>query len=484
MSNKKALWSLIGLAVMLAIVLMPTPIGLSIAGQRVLAVLAFAVIMWVTEAIPYPLSALLIIVFLILYLGFAPAKGIEGPLLGTGKAIPLALSGFINSGWVLVAAGLFMAAGILTTGLEKRIALSILRLVGTKTNRIFAGMILVMLVLDFLIPSMTARAATMTPIAMGLIAAFGVDRKSVFARSLLITVAIMSSISGIGILTAAAPNAIFLGFANNIFHKSITWGQWLVYSMPYCLLLSITFYFLITRLNRFEFSEVPGGKTAIQRALQEIGPTTNEEKRILTIFLFTIFLWASESYHRIDPNTVAILSVALMLLPGIGVTTWKEISSKVDWGTILLFGAGISLGESLLSSGAAIWLAKATLGSMGLEKMTPPVMMIIIVIALLIIRFAFASITSATAALVPTVMGFLLSLNNPDLPVFGMTLIATYTVCFAFILPVNSPQAMIAYATDTFEVKDMVKIGIPLTLVAFALVVLFSFTYWHWLGLI
>lgn len=480
----KSCMGLFGLAVMQGIVMLPTPEGLSVAGQRILAVLAFAVIVWVSEAVSYPLSALSIILFLILYLGFAPAQGLAGPLLGTGNAIPMALSGFVNSGWVLVTAGLFMSAGLLSTGLEKRIALNILKIIGTKTTAIFAGVIIVMLILNFLIPSITARSATMTPIAMGLIAAFGVDPKSVFSRSLLVCVAISSSISGIGVLTAGAPNAIFLSFATNTLHKSISWGEWLIYGMPYCLILLIIFYFLITRMNKFEFKEIPGGQEAINKALTDLGPMRDKEKRIAMIFAATIVLWATDSWHKIDPNSIAILSVILMLSPLIGVANWKELSARVDWGTILLFGAGVSMGEVLLSSGAAIWLAEASLGSLGLGSMVPPLMMTVIALVLLVVRFAFASITSAAAALVPTVMGFLCSLDNSELPIFGMTLTATYCMYFAFILPVNSPQAMIAYATNTFEVQDMVKVGIPMTILAFALLALFNFTYWHWLRLV
>jgi anion transporter len=483
-SAKKLLWIALGLALMLGIIFMSPFPGLSTAGQRVLGILAFAVVMWVTEAVSYPFSAVAIILFLILFLGFAPATGTAGAMLGTSKAIPIALTGLINTGWVLVAAGLFMAAGILSTGLEKRIALNILKIVGVKTNSIFAGIIIVMLVLDFLIPSITARSATMTPIAMGLIAAFGVDPKSVFARNLLVTVALSSSVSGIGVLTAGAPNAVALSFISKSLNHTISWGDWIVYGMPYCIILLIATYLLITRLNKFEFREIPGGVGAINKALADLGPMSAREKRISLIFIVTIVLWATESYHKVDPNTVAILSVTLMLCPYIGIANWKDLSNRVDWGTILLFAAGISLGEALLNSGAAIWLAKTALGGLGLEKMSPEIMMLIIAIALLLIRFAFASITSATAALVPTTLGFLISLNNPSLPMWGMTLLATYTVYFAFILPVNSPQAMIAYATNTFEVKDMAKIGIPLSIIALALLVLFIFTYWHWLGLV
>ncbi len=143
MSGKKLTWIIIGLVAMLGIIFMPQIAGLTAGGKVTLGVLVFAVIMWVTEAVSYPVSAVAIIAFLCVFLGFAPAEGVSGPMLGTGKAIPLALSGFTNGGWVLVAAGLFMAAGILSTGLEKRIALNILKVVGTKANAIFAGMIIV-----------------------------------------------------------------------------------------------------------------------------------------------------------------------------------------------------------------------------------------------------------------------------------------------------------------------------------------------------
>jgi solute carrier family 13 (sodium-dependent dicarboxylate transporter), member 2/3/5 len=480
----KILWIIIGLVIMFGLAFAPAIPGLSTAGQRVLAVLLFAVIMWVSEAVSYPVSAIAIIAFLIMFVGFAPAKGIDGPLLGTGKAIPLALSGFINTGWVLVAAGLFMAACILHTGLEKRIALTIIKMVGTRTNNIFAGIILVALVLTFLIPSITARSATLTPIAMGLIAAFKVEKKSQFAKMLFVCIAIVTSISGIGVLTGGAPNAVASGFIATSLNSPISWGQWFVYSEPFSVIFAIAFYFIITKLNKFEFDEIPGGKETVEKSVAELGGMTAKEKKISYIFVVTLLAWATESYHHVDANTVAIFSVLLMLAPYTGIATFKDVVNKVDWGTILLFGAGISLGEMLLSSGAAIWLAKSSLGALGVGSMPVPAMIAVITIGILILRVAFASITSATAAVVPTVVGFLLSLNNPNLPMVGLTMLSTYCVYFAFMLPVNSPQAMIAYATDTFETKDMIRIGIPTTIVGVALYFIFVFTYWQWVGML
>jgi sodium-dependent dicarboxylate transporter 2/3/5 len=114
----KLLIALLGLLLMAAIVLAATPDGLSLAGQRVIAVMAFVVLMWITEAIPYGVSAVALVFLLIVALGFSPPTGTNGEILGTAKAVPLALSGFSNSGWLFVAAGLAMAAAITSTGLE------------------------------------------------------------------------------------------------------------------------------------------------------------------------------------------------------------------------------------------------------------------------------------------------------------------------------------------------------------------------------
>lgn len=484
MIDRKKATVLFALVLMIGIFFMPDLPGLTSAGKATLGVLVFAVIMWVTQAVSYPVSAVAIIAFLALLLGFSPAEGTSGALLGTSKAIPLALSGFINGGWVLVVAGLFMASGIIHCSLEKRIAYHVLMIFGTKVKNIFAGIIALMALLCFVIPSMTARAATITPIAVGLVEALGLHLRSTFSRMLLVTVAITSSVSGMLLLTSGAPNPVALSFIATQLGHDISWMEWFIYAAPYSIILLIIFYFVVTRFNKFEFDEAPGGKEFIAKKLEELGPMSRKEKKIALIFGITILFWMTQGIHHIDANTISMLSVVAMIFPTIGIAGWKELCRGVDAGTILLFGAGISLGIVLLKTKAALWLADVSLGHLHLEHLPPLLMMVPIMIALLIIRFAFASTTSSAAALVPTVIGFLLSLNNDALPMWGMAFIATMTVYFSFILPVHSPQAMIPYGTQAFEVKDMVRMGVPFTIISLVVLGIFVFTYWHWWGLI
>ena len=481
----KFLWLMVGLAALLLISFMPARPGLSTAGQRVLGILIFAIIMWISEAVPYIYTAISSIVFLTLFLGFAPAKGMEGPLLGTRRALQMAVAGFVTNGTILVTAALFMTAAIGITGLEKRIAFRILKIFGAKTHRVFIGIIAVMLALSFLIPSIVARSAVVTPLALSLIGAFGVDRKSVFARNLLVCVGISACVSGIGVMSAGIPNAIAASAIEQNLHRSISWMDWLRYCMPFCVTLMAALYFLTTRLNRFEFDEIPGGRDVIDEAHARLGPMSSAEKRVSLIFGLTILLWATEKYHTIDVSTVAILAVMLILSPFIGVISWKELSSRASVGNVVIVASSaVSVGQALVDTGAASWLTKSMIGGLGVEHLAPSVTMAILVAALIIMRFAFASITAATATLIPTVIGFLLGLGNQSLPLWGMSMIATISLYFSFILPVSDPHLMIAYGTDTFEVKDLMKIGIPLTAIALLLLVVFWFTYWRWLGIV
>jgi len=103
---------------------------------------------------------------------------------------------------------------------------------------------------------------------------------------------------------------------------------------------------------------------------------------------------------------------------------------------------------------------------------------------LIIIHMGFASATALAAAMIPIIISILQSVKTPGINIVGLTMILQYVVSFGFILPVNAPQNMIAYGTETFEVKDFIRTGIPLTIIAYGLILLLGATYWKWLGLV
>lgn len=120
----------------------------------------------------------------------------------------------------------------------------------------------------------------------------------------------------------------------------------------------------------------------------------------------------------------------------------------------------------------------------GLENSTTIMVLAIMSMFLIVIHMGFASATGLAAAIIPIIISVLQHLKTSGVNIVGMTMILQYVVSFGFILPVNAPQNMIAYGTDTFEVHDFVRAGIPLTIIAFALIMILGATYWKWLGLV
>jgi sodium-dependent dicarboxylate transporter 2/3/5 len=348
-------WGLLAAtAALIAILMLPTPANLPVAGHHMLAILAFAVIIWMTEAIDYAVSAIVIAVLMAFLLGLAPNVANPKVLLGTSGALTIAFSGFANTALVLVASALFLAAAMSTTGLDKRIALSILSRVGTKTSHVVIGTIVVGFVIALMVPSTTARVACLVPITLGIIAAYGVNKRSAFASMLMITTVQTASIWNVGIKTAAAQNMVAIGFIEKAFNKTITWLEWLIAAGPFAILMCIALYFVMTRMMKPEVAEVPGGREGIRKSLAALGPMKGSEIKLLVLSLTLIAFWATEGIlHKFDTSTTTITAVALMFMPGFGILTWKDAQPRIPWGTVILFGVGISLGTALLQTNAA-----------------------------------------------------------------------------------------------------------------------------------
>lgn len=476
----------LGVIVLILIMLIPTPPELSTAGHRMLGILVFSVIIWMTECVSYPVSAAIIMGLMSFLLGMAPSAANPEKLLGTTGALKMALSGFSSPALALVGAALFLAAAMVRTGLDERIALVVLSKIGAKTNRVLAGVILVGFILSFFVPSTTARVSCMVPIVLGIISAFGVPLKSRFSAIMMIAIAQADSIWNVGIKTAAAQNMIALDFIEKQLGVSVSWLDWFIAAAPFAILMSIALYYVLLKLVPPEMEEIKGGKETVARLLKELGPMKTSEKKLMIISVILLFFWATEKIvHPFDTSSTTLVAIAIMLLPGVGIMTWKEAQSKISWGTLVLFGVGISLGSALLSTKAADWIAHCVVDTFGLYDMTAFMIIVILAAFLIIIHLGFASATALAAAMIPIVISVLQGASqHSPINVVGMTMILQYVICFGFILPVNAPQNMIAFSTETFEAKDFIRVGIPLTIIAYLLILLLAATYWKWLGIV
>jgi len=469
-----------------SIILLPPIAGLPQAGQMMLGILAFAVIIWMTEALDYSVSALLIGTLMIVLIAISPVPGKEGAdavMMGTKAALPYALGGFSNSAVVLVAAACFLAAAMTATRLDQRIALQVLSHVPARANHVVMGAILVGILLSFIVPSATARVACLMPIMLGFLTAFGADRRSKFAALVVITAAQTGSVWNVGIKTAAAQNMVAIGFIERQFGESITWGQWFVAGAPFSAILTVFLYFIMTRMLKPEMDHIEGGREAVRQQLNALGKMTLNQWKLLAITLILLGFWATEGIlHTVDTTSSTIVAVTLMLMPRIGVMTWKESQKGFPWGTVVLFAVGIALGSALLKTDAAPWLAKVIVDNLGLANASAFAILMLLSVFLIVIHIGFASATALASTMIPIVISVLQAVETPGINAIGITMLLQFVVSFGFILPVNSPQGMLAYGTDTFVIRDYVRTGFALTIAAVVLLVIFALTYWPMMG--
>ena len=484
MDKKKLLSIILAFVLFLIIILLPTPADLPQAGQVALGILVLAVTLWITEAVTYPVSAAIIVALISIFIGLSPSLEDPNQVFGTKNALNMAMSGFSSSALGLVAGALFIASAMEATGLHKRIALYIMSKVGTNVNNLIIGTILVSTVLAFFVPSATARAGAIVPILLGIVAALGLPKDSRLSALLTITAVQSISLWNIGIKTAAAQNMVALGFIEDQFSVDISWGEWFLYAAPFTIIMSVVLFFVMKYMIKPEYDGLNNGKQIILEKLKELGPISSKEKRLIIYSITLLFLWTTEGIlHPVDSTTVTLAVFALMIMPGIGVYTWKHVQTSVNWGTLIVFAVGISLGTTLLNTEGAQWFSDTVLGAVGINKM--PLIAIIAVLSLfnILIHLGFASATSLASAFIPIVIALSTSLAT-DFNIIGIILIQQFVISFGFLLPVNAPQNMLAYGTGAFRAKDLLKTGIPLTIIGYLMIILFSATYWQWIGLL
>jgi solute carrier family 13 (sodium-dependent dicarboxylate transporter), member 2/3/5 len=478
-------WGLLaGFAALAAVIMMPQPEGLSVAGQHMLGIFAFAVIVWMTEAVDYAASSIILMALIAFLLGIAPDPARPDHVLGTARALSAAMDGFTNPAVALIAASLVIATAMAITGLDRRLAVAVVSLIGTSRSRLLISIIVVMAILAFFVPTASARVACLVPIILGMISALGIDKKSRVAGMLMMSIVYLSLIWAMGIATGAAQNVYVNALMDRTIHIRISWIDWLIVGAPFSIAMSVALYVVLMKMMAPGPTEPGAGADPAPTSLgPALGPMTLDQIKLLVLAVVLLGFWATENkLHSIDSSTVAVAAVALMFLPKIGVIGWKEVQSRIPWGILIQLGVGVGLGEALLKTGAAGWLAAYVVNEFGVQQQSVFAILAVLWLFLIVIHLGFSSGAAMATTMIPVMLSVLQQAQIAPIKVAGMTMLLTFVTSVGWILPINGPQNMLAYGTETFEARDFIRVGLVLTVVAYAMLLLFAATYWRWLG--
>ena len=448
------------------------PEGLSDQANAVLASTLWIAIWWITEAIPIAATSLLPIILF--------------PLSG---ALPLAetTSSFGHRFVFLYLGGFILALAIQKWNLHKRIALNIIRLVGTNVQKIILGFMVATAFLSMWI-SNTATAVMMLPIGIAIIKQMKdlknspEDENLIFGKALMLSIAYSASIGGIATLIGTPPNLVFAGIIQEVYNIEISFLKWFQFGFPISiLLLAISWIYLTKVAFKFKQNEFNEGKEEINMQLEELGPISYEEKIVLSVFVLTGLAWILRTYllnkfiPNLDDSIIALISgISLFLFQANNqegknekIMNWED-AVKLPWGILLLFGGGLAIAQGFQSSGLANWIAE------NLTQLNGSSLFIILLVVITAVNF-LTEITSnlaTTAMLLPILAPTAVILGvHPYLLMVGATLAAS---C-AFMLPVATPPNAVVFGSNYLKISDMVRVGILMNFIS--IIIIFIMVY-------
>jgi len=462
--SRKVWFVFAAVVLMLFIYVLPTPtpierngtvVELTVAGKSCIAILAFAVVLWVTEAVPFAVTSLFV-VLLIPVFGIADYRSVVR--VGFGDPI---ITFFIG---VLV-----LSAGFRRSGLGTRLVYHILRRVGNRTDRVILGFLFVGAMLSMWITDM-AVAAILLPLGMGLLKDARVKPlKSNFGKALMISCAWGPLFGGIATPAGCGPNPIAISYLKRLAGLDISFLTWMSIGFPATLMMIPLGWLLLLKIFPPEIERLPIEPHEIEESLRDLGPLTSTEIKTLMIFLVTVSLWLISpiaknlSHGTIDLpiQAVALFGGTTLFLPKIRVLSWKEAEQDVDWGGILLIVAGLSLGMMVYETGAAQWLAWVLMGRIGSIHFVLRPFVIVVMVALL--HLVFSSNTVTGTIILPILIALARAFQLDAWSIAGP---AAFTASLAFILVTETPTNVIPYASGYFTIRDMAKAGVWMTLIA------------------
>lgn len=410
-----------------------------------LCLLVFIGVLWLTEAIPLPVTALLVPIGA-LALGF--------PGLTTVQV----LAPFADPIVFLFLGGFALASALRAQQLDRKMAGFLLTLSGGHLGRAVWLLFGVTALLSMGI-SNTATAAMVLPLTLGILGPLDPQRERRTFAFVLLGVAYSASIGGMGTLVGSPPNAIAARAAG------IDFALWLWIGLPLVLVLMPLMVFTLRLVLR------PHLDRRIDITATDV-PWTGPRVLTLGVFALTAMGWTfgAEPLKKLgiqSPDTVFALAAAVTVV-ALRLASWRQVAEHTDWGVLILFGGGLALGEVLATSGASLVLGQQVASVL---QGAAPWAMLLAVAAFMVLLTEFASNTAAAALLVPV---FAAVASQMGLPVETLVIVVALAASCGFALPVATPPNALVFGSGRVRQRDMLRAGLSLDLVCVVVLMLWG----------
>ncbi|MEQ9424206.1 MAG: DASS family sodium-coupled anion symporter [Cyclobacteriaceae bacterium] len=480
MKNGKTLGLLGGIAVLALMMILPPPEGMQPEAMRAAGVALLMTIWWVSEAIPIAATAF---VPLALY-----------PLLGILDA-GTTTENYGHNYVLMLLGGFIIAKAIEIHQLHRRIALGIMKVIGTSRRYIILSFMVATALLSMWIANV-AVTLLMLPIGLAIITRENESGEMTnFGLALMLAIAYAASIGGTGTLIGTPPNMAFVGIYQKLYPTApeISFFKWMQLGIPLVIIFLPIIWIYINKYFKIE-GDFEGGKEVVESEWAKLGPMTSAEKRVLALFIFTALGWIFRRDFVFDESvipgwssligvgeyahdsTVALFACVLLFIIPTGdkksehkrLMNWKDAES-VPWGVVIIVGGGYAIADGFAHTGLADWLGQqmAFIGSL-------PVLAIILIIVLLMIFLTEINSNTATANIFLPVLA-VMAVSGGINPLMLMVP-ATFAASFAFMLPSGTGTNAVIFGSGKVTIPQMAKCGFWLNLISVVLLTLIMYT--------
>jgi sodium-dependent dicarboxylate transporter 2/3/5 len=474
---------LLGALVFAALWFTPPLAGLTLEATRVGWLALLMAVLWVTEAVPIPATSLLPLVLLPL-LGVSPMRQAAAPY--ADPIIYLFMGGFM------------LALAMERWNLHRRVALAIITSVGTRPRALVLGFLGAAAFISMW-TSNSAKAMMLLPIGVSVYTLLqAAPAASTGARelgaALVLAIAYGANIGGMGTLIGTPPNAVLKGYMERAHGVEVGFAQWMLLGVPVVLIALPLVHVILTRVSfRVSNDAIPGVREQLGLQRRNLGPMSAPEWAVTAAFALAVTLWVSREAWKADAPRIAGeawplgalitdeviamgAAVLLFFVPagrGRGaVLDWSSLR-RMPWDVLILFGGGLSLAAAMEKTGLVLALAEALKGMAG----WPPLGIMFLVTAVMIIATALTSNTATATAFLPVIGALAVGVNQPALLLCAPVALAASA---DFALPVGTPPNAIAYSSGLVTLPRMVKAGIWVNLLFALLLPLLMWTLGRW----
>ena len=435
---------------------MPTPEGLTDQGQRALAVMLLAVILWATEAIPVPVAGVGGVLLLVL-VGAVPEIG--PALYGFSQPVSYFLIGILTLG-----------LAVHRSGLAERLATYLMRGAAGSPRLLYVQMLFSFAALTFALPSASTRGAIMVHVYEQVLEHWNIPQEHPFYKATMMAMGSLNRLGSTALLAGGITPVVASGLLGDF-----SWGQWFVLmSVPFYanLVVGGTVLFIFYR-SGFRLGDEAGAATIAMGRMKSI------EMRAGAIVIITALLWFTDFAHGLHPAVPAMIALCLILMPRVGILTWREFERDLGWSNFFIIATSLSLSHALVTTGAAAWFSATLVGTVGQVASEPMLVLLLLCACFAALRFILPNIAGYLALVIPVTMAAAESLGLDPL-VCGMAAVVVGDSVVYY--SAGGTASVFIFQRANIANPEIFRFAITMTIIATGVLLLAVVPYWGLIG--